>query len=41
VFAYFFTRTRRVGPLVLAHTLLDTVAFVGYTLFAGDLPFLH
>jgi uncharacterized protein len=41
VFAYFFTRTRRVGPLVLAHTLLDTVAFVGYTLFAGDLPFLR
>jgi uncharacterized protein len=41
VSAYFFTRTRRVGPLVLAHTLLDTVAFVGYTLFAGDLPFLH
>ncbi len=32
VFALFFLRTRRVLPLVVAHTLLDVVAFVGYTL---------
>jgi membrane protease YdiL (CAAX protease family) len=32
VFALFFLRTRRVVPLIVAHTLLDVVAFVGYTL---------
>lgn len=32
VFGWFFLRTRRVGPLVVAHTLLDVVAFVGYAL---------
>ena len=32
VFSLFFLRTRRVGPLIVAHTLLDVVAFVGYTL---------
>jgi len=37
VFGYWFTRTRRVMPLVIAHTLLDVVAFVGYLLFADAL----
>lgn len=32
IFALFFLRTRRVLPLVIAHTLLDVMAFVGYTL---------
>jgi membrane protease YdiL (CAAX protease family) len=32
VFSLFFLRTRRVLPLVIAHTLLDLVAFVGYAL---------
>lgn len=32
VFALVFLRTRRVLPLIIAHTLLDVVAFVGYTL---------
>ena len=41
VFATFFVRVRRVAPLVIAHTLLDTVAFVGYALFAKDLSFLR
>lgn len=31
VFALFFLRRGRVMPLVVAHTLLDVVAFVGYT----------
>jgi uncharacterized protein len=30
VFAWWFQRTRRVVPLVVAHFLLDTFAFVGY-----------
>jgi membrane protease YdiL (CAAX protease family) len=32
ILGLFFLRTRRVMPLVLAHTLLDVVAFVGYTI---------
>ncbi|WP_313405850.1 CPBP family intramembrane glutamic endopeptidase [Aeromicrobium sp.] len=34
VFAWWFHRTGRVMPLVVAHTILDVVAFVGYALFA-------
>lgn len=33
VFAWLYTRTRRVMPLVIAHALLDVVAFVGFSLF--------
>ncbi|MEV4480272.1 CPBP family intramembrane glutamic endopeptidase [Micromonospora coxensis] len=32
VFSLFYLRTKRVMPLIVAHTLLDVVAFVGYTL---------
>ena len=32
VFTLCYLRTRRVVPLIIAHTLLDVVAFVGYTL---------
>jgi uncharacterized protein len=37
VFALFFVRFKRVTPLIVAHTLLDTAAFVGYTLLPADL----
>ena len=30
VFGYWFTRTQRVLPLVIAHTILDVISFVGY-----------
>lgn len=33
-FAWWFHRTGRVMPLVVAHTILDIVAFVGYALLA-------
>jgi uncharacterized protein len=33
VFAWVYTKTRRVMPLVVAHALLDIVAFVGFSLF--------
>ncbi|GGK94191.1 CAAX amino protease [Mangrovihabitans endophyticus] len=36
VFALFFLRCRRVMPLIVAHTLLDVTAFVGYTLLPKD-----
>ncbi|SEE30693.1 hypothetical protein SAMN04488561_0943 [Jiangella alba] len=37
VFGYFYHRTRRVMPLVVAHSILDIVSFVGYDLFADEL----
>src|SRR5213078_2746163 len=33
LFAWLYTRTRRVMPLVVAHAVLDIVAFVGFSLF--------
>jgi membrane protease YdiL (CAAX protease family) len=38
VFGEYFRRRGRVMPLVVAHTLLDIVSFVGYQLFADTLP---
>jgi membrane protease YdiL (CAAX protease family) len=38
IFALFFLRFKRVVPLVIAHTLLDVGAFVGYTLGKGHIP---
>ena len=32
LFGYLFTKTKRVMPLVIAHTLIDVFAFVGYAL---------
>lgn len=33
LFAWIYTKTRRVMPLVIAHALLDIAAFVGFSLF--------
>lgn len=42
VFTAFYLWRRRVMPLVVAHTALDVVAFVGYALLPGSvLTFLH
>lgn len=38
VFGWCFLRWRRVMPLVIAHALIDTIAFVGYPLAAPFLP---
>ena len=40
VFALVFLRWKRTGPLVVAHTLLDIVAFVGYHLVAPHVSWL-
>lgn len=34
-FAYYFHKTGRVAPLVIAHTLMNSVAFVGYPLLGS------
>src|SRR5690625_1903701 len=36
IFSLWFLKTRRVGPLIAAHTLLDVFAFVGYALIGTD-----
>lgn len=40
VFVWLYRRWGRVGPLVVAHSLLDIVAFVGYGLLAGKVGWL-
>jgi len=40
VFGWLYHRWGRVTPLVVAHTLMDTVAFVGYALLAGHVGWL-
>lgn len=40
VFGYWFTRTRRVLPLVIAHTILDVISFVGYRLLRDHVGWL-
>lgn len=40
VFGRVWQRTNRLWPLVVAHTLLDVVAFVGYALLRGTVSWL-
>jgi len=40
VFALFFLRSRRVGPLILAHAIIDSAAFAGYAILRGHLGVL-
>jgi membrane protease YdiL (CAAX protease family) len=40
VFGRVWQRSNRLWPLVVAHTLLDVVAFVGYSLLRGRVPWL-
>ncbi|GAB48934.1 CPBP family intramembrane glutamic endopeptidase [Mobilicoccus pelagius] len=40
IVALAYRRWGRVGPLVVAHTILDVVAFVGYALLAGRVGWL-
>ena len=40
IFGYLYRRWGRVTPLIIAHTLIDAVAFVGYALLAGHVSWL-
>ena len=40
LFGWLFLRWGRVAPMVVAHALIDIVAFVGYALLAGHLSWL-
>lgn len=41
IFGYVWQRTGRLWPLIIAHALIDAVAFVGYALVADHLSWLH
>ena len=41
VFGYAWCRTGRLWPLVIAHGIIDTVAFVGYVVLAGQVDWLR
>jgi membrane protease YdiL (CAAX protease family) len=41
VLGYLWHRTGRLWPLVIAHGIIDTVAYVGYALLGGQLGWLH
>ncbi|GLZ82109.1 membrane protein [Actinorhabdospora filicis] len=40
IFALWYRRTGRIGPLIVAHTLLDIVAFVGFALLKDHVAWL-
>jgi membrane protease YdiL (CAAX protease family) len=40
IFGTLFLRWRRVIPMIIAHTLIDAVAFIGYALLAGHVSWL-
>jgi membrane protease YdiL (CAAX protease family) len=40
IFGVLFLRWRRVGPMIVAHSLIDAVAFIGYALLVGHVSWL-
>jgi len=40
IFGVLFLRWRRAAPMIIAHTLIDGVAFIGYALLAGHVSWL-
>jgi len=40
IFGVLFLRWRRTNPFIIAHTLINSVAFIGYTLLAGHVSWL-
>jgi uncharacterized protein len=40
IFGWLYTRTRRLVPLIVAHTVIDAVVFVGYPWAAATFPAL-
>ena len=40
IFGVLFLRWGRANPMIIAHTLINSVAFIGYTLLAGHVSWL-
>jgi membrane protease YdiL (CAAX protease family) len=41
VYCFYFTKTRRVMPLIIAHTIQDTVVFIGYAALSPHLSWIR
>jgi membrane protease YdiL (CAAX protease family) len=40
IFGYLYRRWGRLAPFIIAHTLIDTVTFVGYAVLAGRVSWI-
>jgi membrane protease YdiL (CAAX protease family) len=40
IFGVLFLRWRRTNPIIVTHTLINSVSFIGYTLLAGHVSWL-
>lgn len=40
IFGVLFLHWRRTNPMIIAHTLINSVAFIGNTLLAGHVSWL-
>jgi membrane protease YdiL (CAAX protease family) len=40
IFGVLFVRWQRVNPMIIAHALINSVSFIGYTLLAGQVSWL-
>ena len=40
IFGVLFLCWQRVNPMIIVHTLINSVAFIGYTLLAGHVSWL-
>ena len=40
IFGTLFVRWRRANPMIIAHTLIDATAFIGYAVLAGHVSWL-
>jgi membrane protease YdiL (CAAX protease family) len=38
IFGWFYAKTGRLAPLIIAHTAIDCVAFIGYPLAVSFMP---
>jgi hypothetical protein len=40
IFGTLFLRWQRTNPMIIAHTLINAVAFIGYTFLVGHVSWL-
>jgi len=40
IFGWWFQRTKRIVPLIVAHTVIDAVSFVGYVYLHGHVDWI-
>jgi membrane protease YdiL (CAAX protease family) len=40
IFGWWFQRTRRVVPLIIAHSVIDAISFIGYAYLHGKVSWI-